>query len=353
MDLSGLPILDGHAHPVLRPEHAARLDFGSFFTEGTDPTAGRDTLFFRRSRRDLAELLECSPEEVEVRRGALPLEELARRSLEGFEALLLDDGLDRERTFDLDWHGRFAPTRRVLRIEALAEDLAGEDYGAFRDRFVAALEDAPAAAFKTIAAYRGGLRVEEPGASEATTAYEAFRRLPSRRLDGRFRPLRDHLLGLALEVARSRGLPVQVHTGFGDADLDLREADPLHLQPILERGNRLVLLHTWPYARQAAWLASVYPGAWVDFGLAVPFLSVAGMRATVQELLELAPLGKVLFSTDASRIPELFWLGARWGRRVLGEVLEECVADGDLSAREAEEAAGRILAGNARALYQR
>lgn len=352
MDLGALPLVDGHAHPVLRAEHAARLDFGDFFTEGPPGGHGRDTLFFRRSLRDLAELFGCLPEEVEEARGRLALEDLARLGLVGFEEVLLDDGLEPRATMPLAWHGRFTRVRRVLRLEALAEELAGEPFEAFRDRFVAALEGTEAVAFKTIAAYRGGLRLGTPEPGEAAAAYQRFLESSPLRLDGRSLPLRDHLLELALEVARRRGLPLQVHTGFGDADLDLEEANPLHLRPLLERGARLVLLHGWPFAREASWLASVYPGAYLDFGLAVPFLSVAGMRATVRQLLELAPLGKVLFSTDASRIPELFWLGARWGRRVLGEVLEECVADSDLSAGEAEDTAERILAGNARELYR-
>jgi hypothetical protein len=50
-------------------------------------------------------------------------------------------------------------------------------------------------------------------------------------------------------------------------------------------------------------------------------------------------------------VPELHWLGARTGRALLGEVLGELVADGDLGEREAREAGERILRGNACALY--
>ena len=92
---------------------------------------------------------------------------------------------------------------------------------------------------------------------------------------------------------------------------------------------------------------------YVDFGLAVPFLSVAGMRASVAQLLELAPFSKVMYSSDAHLIPELFYLAAKWGRRVLAEVLETTVDDGDLTANEAEEAAVAILRGNALGLYRR
>ena len=64
-----------------------------------------------------------------------------------------------------------------------------------------------------------------------------------------------------------------------------------------------------------------------------------------------APVSKLMYSCDGARVPELHWLGAHDGRRVLGACLAELVADGDLAARDAEDVAGRVLSGNTRALY--
>ena len=61
----------------------------------------------------------------------------------------------------------------------------------------------------------------------------------------------------------------------------------------------------------ASTLASVYPGAYVDLGLTVPYASVRGMRTALHEAMHLAPITKVLLSTDAQRTPETFWLAAR------------------------------------------
>src|SRR5262249_10882932 len=167
----------------------------------------------------------------------------------------------------------------------------------------------------------------------------------------------DFLLTAALEVAARHGLPVQLHTGLGDPDLDLRLANPLHPRPLLEdrrlRAAPVVLLHaSYPYTRETGYLASVYPHVYLDTGLAVPFLSVAGMRQAVATLLELAPAGKVLYSSDAHFIPELYYLAAKWGRQVLGEALDGAVRDGDLTAGEAEAVAGGVLRDNARRLYR-
>ena len=48
----------------------------------------------------------------------------------------------------------------------------------------------------------------------------------------------------------------------------------------------------------------------------------------------LAPASKLLFSTDASLVPELYWIGARVGRQALGRVLDEHIADGVLDERD-------------------
>ena len=171
------------------------------------------------------------------------------------------------------------------------------------------------------------------------------------------KPLIDFLVIQALEIAAKHKFPVQFHTGFGDRDLDLRKANPLYLRPLLEdrryRNAQFVLLHaSYPYVREAGYLASVYPQVYLDFGLAVPFLSVSGMHEAVRMLLELAPTTKVMYSSDAHFIPELYYLGAKWGREVLANVLEGAIRNLDLTSQEAEEISVAILSENARNLYQ-
>lgn len=152
-------------------------------------------------------------------------------------------------------------------------------------------------------------------------------------------------------------MPIQFHTGFGEPDLDLRQSNPLHLRLLLEdnsfRNASIVLLHTsYPYTREAGYLASIYPNVYLDFGLAIPYLSVSGMRNTVRQLIELAPITKLMYSSDAYLIPDSYYLGAKWGRKILGQVLDESIEDGDLTIKEAKEIAIAILRGNAAQLYK-
>jgi predicted TIM-barrel fold metal-dependent hydrolase len=190
------------------------------------------------------------------------------------------------------------------------------------------------AGLKTIAAYRGGFDLDSfPGADDGG------------RLEGA--AMRENLLA-ALEANEGTGapLPVQVHTGFGDSDLFLPHVDPGYLKPLLERFREtpFVLLHCYPFVREAGWLAHVYANVFLDLSLTIPH--VARPAEAVREALELAPVSKLLYASDAARTPELYYLAATWWRQALAQVLAE-----ELESAEAEEAGRRILRGNAVSLY--
>jgi len=370
MDLAGIPVVDHHAHNIALDDVIAATPYQAPFTEASDPETVRefapDILAYRRSLRDLAELfgVEADAGALLAERGRLGVEEVTRRCFEAanMEALFLDDGLMEGKIRPLDWHSRFVTTRRVLRLEVLAQKHIRDarSFEAFLESFRAAVDPAPegVVAFKSIAAYRTGLQIGPPDLEAAAASFrEVKREHPEGEARLAEKPLVDLVVVEGLRAAARQGLPTQFHTGFGDPDLDLRLANPLHLRPVLEdpelKHARLVLLHaSYPYAREAGYLAAMYPQVFVDYGLAVPCLSVAGMRRALGMLLELAPTSKVLYSSDAHVVPELYYVCARWGRRVLGDVLEAAVADGDLSPAEAEGAAEAVLRGNAHRVYR-
>jgi predicted TIM-barrel fold metal-dependent hydrolase len=370
MDLWGIPAIDQHAHNLLKPEASTRYPFAGAFTEGYDPDVvnyhARHTFCYRRSLRDIATILGCEPVETEVlvKREQLGLEHLTELCFRAsnLEAVLLDDGFLPDEILPVEWHRRFVPANRLLRLETFAQDLIAQEevFETFLDRYLAAIDPPPpgVVGFKSIAAYRTGLAIEFVTKQVAASRFYAVKKdaragMPLRLAD---KSLIDFLLVQALAVAAKYRLPVQFHTGFGDPDLDLRSANPLGLRTILEddrcKDAPIILLHaSYPYSREAGYLASVYPQVYVDFGLAVPLLSVAGMYRAVQTLLELAPTSKLMYSSDAHFIPELYYLGAKWGREILGKVLDEAVRDGDLDCKESEEIAVAVLRQNAHDLY--
>jgi uncharacterized protein len=371
MDLTAVPLFDHHCH-ALR-EASAPLDaaaFRMYFTESRDPVLAPHlpfSLFYARGLRDLAALLGCEPEEEAVlaARHSLPLEKHARLLIEAanIRVMLVDSGLRADENYSVVEMRDFLPcdVHEVLRLETLIEQLILETASCdeLEEAYRAALASARSlgfAAFKSIAAYRGGLEIRPRRRTEAACFYSFCKDEAER--DGRVRlthrPLLEYLLRIALEEAAAQEVPVQFHTGLGDTDADLRAANPLHLRPLLEdealRGTKFVLLHTWPYAREAGYLAGVYGNIYVDLSLTVPFTAHGG-SAAIRAALEQAPVSKVLLATDAYGLPERFYLSALYARTCLAEALEGLTAEGWLTPDQAEQAAQRILYENAAGLY--
>ena len=185
-------------------------------------------------------------------------------------------------------------------------------------------------------------------------------RLPSMRLwqagSGRLtdQTLLRHCLWAGIRLAQERGLPIQVHVGFGDADLTLHLTNPSLLTPLIrstaDTGINLVLLHCYPYHREAAYLAAVYPHVYLDVGLAINHTGPSS-AGVIAESLELAPFTKVLYSSDAFGLAELFYLGSVLFRSGLAATLDAWIRAGNCSAQEAERIARLIASENAARIY--
>ncbi|MBI2760421.1 MAG: amidohydrolase family protein [Chloroflexi bacterium] len=366
MPFDDIPLIDDHAHPMLPSESAAREPFARYFTEGHDEeTVARhapQTLFYRHAVRELAAFLGCevAEESVVAARAAQPFDQYLRRLLAdaGVETVLLDDGYPRTGALSVAETAAAGGVRagRILRIERAIEDLipAHETVAGLREALLGELEAARPglAALKSIIAYRSGLILgrPEPGEAERSLHYvrHAWAGTPGRLAS---KTLLDYLVPAAASWAAEHGLPVQFHTGFGDRDVDIRTANPLHLRSVLEDGplsrGPVVLLHTsYPYVREAAYLANVYPNVYIDLSEAAPLLAGPGLTRVLEELLALAPVTKLLYGSDAWAVPEWFWLAARAARQSLAEALVR------LPPEEQQWAARRILHDNAAELYQ-
>ncbi|KAJ6407515.1 hypothetical protein OIU84_010911 [Salix udensis] len=364
-------LVDAHAHNIVALNSS--FSFIKAFTEATGAAAlsfAPHSLSFKRNVRETAELYGCenSLKGVEEYRRSAGLESSSLKCFEAarISAILIDDGLKLDKKHDIEWHKSLAPfVGRILRIETFAEEILdseipdGWTLDKFTEAFVRNLKSVAdkIVGLKSIVAYRSGLEINTNVATK--DAGEGLSEVlrggnPSRIVN---KSLIDYIFTLSLEVALSFDLPMQIHTGFGDKDLDLRLSNPLHLRMLLEDERfskcRIVLLHaSYPFSKEASYLASVYPQVYLDFGLAVPKLSVQGMISSVKELLELAPVKKVMFSTDGYAFPETYFLGAKKARECLFSVLRDACIDGDLTLAEAVEAAKDIFALNATMFYK-
>ncbi|MEA2536479.1 MAG: uncharacterized protein QOF11_713 [Chloroflexota bacterium] len=371
LDLTAIPIVDNHCHSLLRDQPADDEAFRIHLTESYFPEIARDhaphSLFYQWTIRELAVLLECepTPDAVHTARRARGLEWLTRQIVErgNFKTWLIDTGYGAETTFGLDELRGLAPCRieEIVRLEPLIERLIVDaaDFDDFLDAYRAALGDLRArgiVGLKSVLAYRTGLQLEAVDRATASAAFAGVHEAARR--DGRLRieskPLLDHLVVIAVEESARQGVPIQFHTGLGDPDLDLTKVDPAALRLIFLdrfRAAPIVLLHSgYPYVRSLAYLAAMYPNVYADMGEAIMFAAGEATEIT-RELLGLAPASKILFSTDASLVPELYWVGARLGRRALGRVLDEHIADGAIDERTALDWAERILWRNSEGVY--
>jgi uncharacterized protein len=356
LNFSTIRVVDQHAHAVLRAHPATLDEFRGLFSESTDPRQWphvATAVSYHRGIVELAELLGCEATEEAVFRRRLETDPREYASMliraTGSEELFLDDG------FPVD-EAAYSPAemaslagcrvRPVLRIERVAEEAlaAAPDPDTLSERISEEIRSARArgyVALKTVAAYRSGLDVSLPSVKAVREALSASRsRLTAKALV-------DFALLSALHANAADPLPVQVHTGFGDGDLLMPMANPALLKPVLERfdGTPFVLLHCYPFVREAGWLAHVYPNVFLDLSLTIPH--VARPAEHLLEALELAPVSKVLYASDAARAPELYYLAVTRWRAALAEVLPRLLPGDE------EPVARLILRENAIALYFR
>jgi hypothetical protein len=373
LDLSAIPIVDHHCHSLLRQQPPDDDAFRNHLTETYFPEMARDhvqhSLVYHWAIRELASFLGCDPDPAAVHaaRRERGVEQIARDVVErgNFRTWLVDTGYGTDTTFSLDELRGIVPCeiREIVRLEPLIERLIleADTFDGFLEAYREALSDLRGSGYvgmKSVIAYRTGLQIEPVDRATAATAFKPVH--DAARRDGRLRiaskPLLDYLIVGAVEEAARQEVPIQFHTGLGDPDLDLTRVDPAALRLIFSDAYRMapiVLLHSgYPYSRSMAYLAAMFPNVYADFGEVQLFVAGGDLRAVVRELVGLAPASKILFSTDASLIPELYWLGAQAGRRALGQVFDEHIADGIIDDRTALEMAEMMLWRNAERVYR-
>ncbi|RSD22881.1 amidohydrolase family protein [Amycolatopsis eburnea] len=363
--VADLPLVDHHCHGVVTRD-VARADFEGMLTEADAPSPLGTSLF--DSLIGLAVRARCAPvldlpkhapaDAYLERRAELGTAEVTRRFLRGTGTtdFLLDGGfLPDELTTTPEFAG-LAGTRAhdVVRLEQVAEAVIG---GTTAAGFAAAFADElgkrakTAVGLKSIAAYRVGLELagERPSPPEVVAAAGRWLRGGNPRLADEV--LHRHLVFTGLDL----GLPVQFHVGYGDSDVDLHRCDPLLLTGLLratrDRGVPILLLHNYPFHRSAAYLAQVFEHVFVDAGL---ITHNAGFRApaVLAELLEIAPFGKVLFSTDAFGLAELYHLGTALFRQGLSDFVRAALDADALSEVDAVRLCALVGRENAQRIYR-
>jgi predicted TIM-barrel fold metal-dependent hydrolase len=384
-DVAGLGLADHHCHGVVRRD-LDRPAFETMLTEADYVDVPGVTMFGTQLglalRRWCPPVLglpaHAGPDEYLATRAGLGWEEVSRRFLRaaGLDALYVDTGFEPEPLTSpaelAALAGLTGPdrpdgpdggrAREVVRLEQVAESVAAGLAGAvdaaagFGPAFRAALAERARSAigFKSVAAYRVGLDLDpaRPTATEVAVAAAHWLETPSGEPGRLADPvLHRFFIWCGAELRR----PLQFHVGYGDRDVDLHRGNPLLLTGLLRAleatGVPVMLLHNYPYHREAGYLAQVFPHVYVDAGLATHNLG-RGSAALIAETLELTPFGKFLYSSDGFGLPELHYLGAVLFRRGLSAFLRAGLDDGSWTAADAGQIARQAGYENAYRVYR-
>ncbi|KAK8067515.1 hypothetical protein PG996_006627 [Apiospora saccharicola] len=407
MDLKALrnavrttPIVDNHAHPLLKAEHQTKHSLLSIATEahGDALNDSPSSLAHIRGVKQLAGLLDVEPtwEAVEpalqAKRSsqgpgtsAGDWTDWVRSCMQGIETLLLDDGLDSgDETHEYGWHDQFVTgkCKRIVRIEALAVDIIRRHIataskpeqwerravlrilGDFEREIGRCLADPEVVGFKSIICYRGGLDIPSKTHMESQTQIQATEEeIGGIAQRGEFTRLQHKALNHFLIHAAAKLIatsssekkkPIQFHTGLGDNDIILTKSSPSHLQTFIADYPTvpIVILHaSYPWTREAGYLAAMYPNVYADVGEVFPFISRQGQESVMKQILELCPWSKILWSTDGHWFPETYVLATMQMREVLETTLCDLVREGDLSEHQAIQLVQDILFTNSKKLY--
>ncbi|MEU5075566.1 amidohydrolase family protein [Streptomyces asoensis] len=364
--LDALELTDHHCHGVTTGT-LDRPGFEALLTEG-EPWPGVsafDTPAGVAVRRHCAPLLglerHAPPDAYLARRAELGPAEVNRRFLGAARTgvFCVDTGFTPQRLTtpaELAEAAGGARAHEVVRLESVAEAVAarGVEADAYADAFRAAALDAVrrpgVVAVKSVAAYRTGFALDpaRPGDADVTRAAARWLADGGRLTDP---VLVRELLWTAVDL----GLPLQLHTGFGDNDIRLHRVDPSLLTDWLHLTAGTIpvlLLHCWPYQRQAAYLAAVFEEVYLDVGLTLHHVGPPRARAVLEEALEITPFRKLLYSSDAYGVAEFYLLGALAFRRGLGDLLQDRVDADELGLTDALRLARWAGADNARRVYR-
>jgi len=367
---ASIPLTDNHCHGVVRG-NVERADFEIIATESDWPEPHGMTIFDSpvgiMMRSLCAPLLglskHCSPDEYFSRRYQLGQAEVTKILLPttGIETFLVDSGFKSDNVLLPQEMATITPgtkAREIVRLETVAEGMARHTTA---DTFITDYADALALAakdavgFKSVMAYRYGLDFDpdRPTKAEVTKAAgEWLAEVATQRTPRMNHPvLLRHILWEAVDYRTA----IQFHVGYGDSDIVMHRCDPTQMTEFLRRtvdlGVSIMLLHCYPFVRESGYLAQVYPHVYLDTGAGGHWTGLSS-PTIIAESVEMAPMSKVLFSSDAFGLPELYYLGTHVWRVAMGKILQKWVDADGMGEKDAIKYLNWMANENARRAYR-
>jgi predicted TIM-barrel fold metal-dependent hydrolase len=248
---------------------------------------------------------------------------------------------------------------KITRLETVAEQvlISGTSAETFITdyRTELAQQAKGAIGLKSIIAYRFGLDFDPLQPSQAEVVNAAGRVIAQFAETGSVRVNDPVLLRHFLYEGMELNLPIQFHIGYGDPDLSLHRCDPLLMTDFIRiaeaRDIPIMLLHCYPFHRNAGYLAQMFNNVYLDVGLAINYAG-AQSKQIIAESFELAPFSKVLFSSDAWGLSDLTYLGAKLFRLGVQTLFSDWIAAGHWSEADAIRIVDLVAFENAKRIYK-
>lgn len=404
IDLSEYKILDEHCHAFLPHMETARNVSLAQLLHWTYAPEEENTnlLLYRRVLRELSRILTCDSSDekkiLEARDNAYPAGN--REKQIEYVDKLFDDARISWLFFDTGYPSSQYPDSYDADPRSLSEVFAKQKFNfIFRldelmwrlfkqnlpfddmlDRYTRGLRKAVkqdgCIAFKSANAYCFGLDIHDSDEQDAKKAYEELRRKGFLTVSigekmskfpyfyptlpepiAKEKTLRDFLTCRGIEESTKLDVPIQVHTGVGDTPIiNPYKFNPIYLIDILKDPKfekaKFVLVHAgYPYVEEMGWLVNGFPNVYTDLSEMIPWMHF-GIRQKMLQLMEMAPMNKVMYGSDGGKFPESYWIAAILVKQELSNALQELIDSRYIDEDYAYKVGGWILSENAKRVYK-
>ncbi len=162
------------------------------------------------------------------------------------------------------------------------------------------------------------------------------------------RAFQDWVVHECCSLANDRDWPHQVHVGTHN----LAQSSPMPLAALAQKYPRIriVMLHCWPFLKEAGWLAKHHANVYIDTCWQ-PVLNPAFYYEAMSGWLGFVPTSKIMCGQDATSV-EMAVGSSLFVRELLARVLQEQTKPLGWTAAKIERAATDILNNNAVAIYR-
>ena len=214
----------------------------------------------------------------------------------------------------------------------------------FIDRRILDAKKAGCVSFKIATAYYRTLLFEKQDANEAEHALALI--LKGRADSGAVKVFQDTLMYQVLRSIEKEDMPVQIHTGLQSGNGNLLEnANPSLLSGLfLDFPKvRFDVFHAgYPFGGEVSALAKIFPNVYADMCW-THVISPSYSKRCLEEWIDTIPINKIFgFGGDYIFI-ELVYGHSKMARANIAAVLAKKIESGDMSLRQAKDAASKML----------